>query len=266
MHALPCGSIAILTSTARANDEIGRQWSQRMISLMARYAQAEPFRWVTRGWTDRQTAAHKISEDPTFAPCDWRNGFTYLQQFKGFDSRMVSPPSYDGFFIDATKVTRRWMKPPLSGAAVPGFPNAMYRVPLGFDTPGETDVALCNQPSQISYIRGFLVPGRFNDWLDRYDLEPGLIIARAWLKELDSFVRMRSWAKGWLRVLLKSSGDTDWVKLLAQRCLDARFAFIHRDPISVIHSNSGLRNVVPREYRLQNVSDKEAIGTSTKLF
>ena len=65
---------------------------------------------------------------------------------------------------------------------------------------------------------------------------------------------------------MKSPGDTARVGLLAKRYPDARFVYIHRDPISVYHSSRGLWKVVQTHYSMQDVTEEQVDGYIVRTY
>ncbi|MGE4612638.1 MAG: sulfotransferase [Paracoccaceae bacterium] len=267
MFPQPIASLIRLAVITRENGGVDARRMHRLVALMARYLLSEPFRWAERTWVAPRVAEHVIPSDPVFVLGYWRSGTTYLQRLLSCDPQMVTPSLYDCLFADMSAVTRTWLEPTLNAVArTLRLKYSVQRMPLDFGQPSETDVALCIQLCLQSSNWGHIFPRRFNNWMNRCASDPISEEAQNWLDATDTFLRKCSWAADGRRVVLKSPIYTARVPLLLQRYPNARFVYIHRDPISVFHSNRYLWSVILKHFSLQNLTSEEVDATIIQSY
>lgn len=228
-----------------------------LLLLTLRYTLLEPLRLLQRAQYDRLLDAHPLQQDPIFVLGHWRSGTSYLQKLLGQDPRFATSTLFHSLFSDISLVSKPWLPPILDRLSrwlrVPF--SIQRRAVLQMDIPAEGDVGLLCQMSPHSYTWGHIFPRNFPQWRDRLVTDPTPQQAQDWLDALDRFMRQIAAAHPGRRVVMKSPGDTARLSWLAQRYPDARFVYIHRDPIAVFHSNRYLWQVIRREYSLQTISD-----------
>lgn len=225
---------------------------------MLRYTALEPLRLAERLAFDRAIDRHELGSPPIFVLGHWRSGTTYLQSLLAHDPRFATTSLYDTLLADVSAVTRPWLRPLLNAiSGTLGMPHDLQRMPLSFDLPGEVDVGLCCQLSPTAYTWGHLFPRRFEAWLQRAILKPDAEQTEAWKAAHDRYLRKLSWASGGRRLVLKSPGDTGRVRLLAEHYPQARFVFIHRDPVAVFQSTVYLWSVILGQFAVQRLSESE---------
>lgn len=118
-------------------------------------------------------------------------------------------------------------------------------------------MALMSLTSANSYTWGQLFPKHFTGWLDRLILLKDKQILDEWINDYDYFIRKISLQANGKQVLIKSPGDTARVQQLLKKYPDAKFIYIHRDPVGVYNSNLYFWNVLQRENCLQKISSQE---------
>ena len=128
---------------------------------------------------------------------------------------------------------------------------------MDFDLPAELDLALCSMCSKNSYSWGHILPKSFSKRVDKQILLRDEQVANSWIEEYDYMIRKLSyWSKG-RRVLVKSPGDTARITHLLKKYPEAKFIFIHRDPISVYHSSTYLWKTIQRHLSIHEVQKEE---------
>ena len=238
----------------------GVQLSQlhHLLTLLVRYTAVEPLRLVERFVFDRKIAAHQLPKDPIFVIGHWRSGTSYLQTVLSQDPSLATSTLYRSIFADIFYVSESWLKPIFNRLAhLLRLPFSLQRQPLHLDIPAEGDVALCSLLSPYSYTWGHIFPTRFGVWMDRCVFNPPPPVAAGWLEHYDTFVRKLSLASGGRQLVMKSPGDTARVALLLRQYPDARFVYIHRDPVAVFHSNTYFWSVIHREFALQKLTPED---------
>jgi len=255
---IPFAPVATLIRLVVANGGVHLRRIPALSAYLLRYLLLEPFRLLDRLVHGRRIASHVLSEPPVFILGHWRSGTSYLQTLLREDPRLETSTVFRSFFADNFLVTESWLKPILTLVArAAGLRFHIQRVPLEWDLPAEGDVGLCSLSSEYSYTWGQLFPTRFERWFKRLILLPEEEVAERWLQDYDHFLRKLSYRSGGKRLLIKSPGDTARVAQLLKQYPDARFVYIHRDPIAVFHSNRYLWEVIQGQHGFQCISDAE---------
>ncbi len=255
--AIPFAPLAALLAVTLRFGGVDRRRALVYLAILSRYGALEPLRLAER-WRTRGIAGVARSADPIFVVGHWRSGTSYLQGLLSADPRFTTTTLYNTIFADVAGVARWGVRPSMEWIVrALDLPHSLQRTSLSLDLVGEGDVGLCCQLSPYAYTWGHLFPRRFADWFARCVLDPSPEHERGWLAHLDRYIQTLSWDAGGKRVVMKSPGDTGRIASLAARYPDARFVFIHRDPIAVFHSNRHLWGVIRREIALQVVTDRE---------
>ncbi|MEL6345775.1 MAG: sulfotransferase [Myxococcota bacterium] len=255
--ALPARTpFAPIASLLRLSSRYGVSiWRLHIFALMMlRDALTEPLRQMNHAWRPENPP---LQDDPIFVLGHWRSGTSHLQTLLSADPQFTTSTLFDSLLSDVAPVAP-WLKGPLNRTArLLGVPYSLQRKPLNFDIPAESDIALLCQHSDASYSWGHIFPLNFEEWLDRWVLNLDDQRAAAWLEDQNRFLRQISAAAQGRRMIVKSPGDTGRVRWLLRQYPDARFVYIHRDPIAVFHSNRYFWSVIRREYSLHHLSDDQ---------
>ena len=255
---IPFAPLSALISMLARNGGVDLRRLHHLLGMVLRYGLLEPFRIAERVVFDRAIEAHTLERDPIFILGHWRSGTSYLQTLLSQDTALTTSTVYRSIFADNFCITEPWLKPVLNVIArILRLPFSLQRLPLELDIRAEGDVALCSMLSPYSYTWGHLFPARFEHWLDHCVLRPGPEVAAGWIAHYDAFIRKLSMASGGRQVVMKSPGDTARLDLLLRQYPNARFVYIHRDPVAVFHSNRYLWDVIRREFSLQNINDSD---------
>ncbi len=264
---IPLASPALFLALTWRNG--GVDWRRLPVfgGLLLRYTAADPVRLLQHVVYNRAIEQHALSEDPIFVIGHWRSGTSWLQALLALDPRFTTTTLYNTLFADISELTEGWLKPAMNATArMLGMPHNLQRAPLHLDLPGEGDVGLYCQLSPYAYTWGHIFPRHFEQWLDRCVLSPSPQTTTAWLAHLDRYLRKLSLASGGKRVVMKSPGDTGRIALLARAYPNAKFVFIHRDPIAVFHSNRYLWGVIRSEFSVQTLDDAHVDGIIERTY
>jgi len=242
-----------------------------LAGLLFRYTAFEPLRLVERSLFDGALESAPLAEDPIFVLGHWRSGTSYLQTLLSRDPRHTTSTLFRSLFVDISRVSESWLQPLMNlTARVLRLPFSIQRMPLQLDIPAECDIGLCSWLSPHSYTWGHVFPRSFSERFERCVLGPSDDQDAGWLADYDRFFRKLSRAAGGRRVVAKSPGDSARIPQLLRRYPQARFVYIHRDPIAVFHSNRYLWGVIQREFALQRIAsdavDQQILDTYRALL
>ena len=226
----------------------------RYLRLLFRYAILAPLRWTQRRRLARSPSP-PLSADPVFVLGHWRSGTTYLQELLGADPRHTTPTLFTSLFADVS--TCRWLEPLMNRIAKAlRLRHAIQRQPLNLGVAAEGDIGLClGLLSEHAYTWGHVFPRSLPGWLETHVFHPTAGTVRRWLEDYELLMRRVSDLADGRRVVVKSPGDSARIPWLLERYPDARFVYLHRDPLAVYHSTAYLWSVIRGEYALQRVDD-----------
>lgn len=254
----PFGPLFILLTMTWKNGGVSLRRLLFWMGYLARYTLLEPVRWIERILYDRAIRSHRLSAPPIFILGHWRSGTSYLQTLLFLDPTHTTSTIYRSLFSDVFYLTERWLKPILGGVGrVFGIQYAIQRAALDFDVPAEADLGICCLSSPYSYTWGHVFPTRLSRWMKDCVYEPNEDVVAGWFEAYDYLIRKLSYGSGGKRVVLKSPGDTARLHWLSELFPEAKFIYIHRDPVEVFHSNRYLWQVILKDHGVQSLTDDE---------
>lgn len=221
----------------------------------------EAFRLLELLIFDWSIRNHQLKHAPVFVIGHWRSGTTHLQNTLRQDPQTITTDIYSSIFSDHYFLTERWLKPFLNfilRKTKAGY--ALQRSQLDFDLPAELDSAMVSIFSTNAYTWGHLFPKCFERTIHELIFFRGQKKSEDWIRDYDYLIRKISFRSGGKRVIVKSPGDTARIQLLIKKYPEARFVFIHRNPVEVYLSTYYLWQVVLREYSLQKITGEKADG------
>jgi omega-hydroxy-beta-dihydromenaquinone-9 sulfotransferase len=228
------------------------------VAYIFRFLLLEPLRLLELIVYHRKIKAHKLEKPPIFILGYWRSGTSFFQGLLCEDPKLTSSTIFRSLFPDTFLLTERWIKPILNSLCkLFRLPYSIQRTKLDLDFCSEADMALMSLSSANSYTWGQLFPKRFNDWLERSILLNDKQISNEWIDDYDYFIRKISFQSKGKQVIIKSPGDTPRAEQLLKKYPNAKFIYIHRDPVGVYNSNLFFWNVLQRENCLQKISSQE---------
>lgn len=253
---------------ARASGGVDLVRAPVYLGMLARFTALAPLRWTQRRREHRHPNP-PLRDAPVFILGHWRSGTTHVQELLGADPRHTTPTLFTSLFSD---VATSGLQAPMDAVArTLRLQHAIQRQPLQLGLPAEGDIGLClGLLSKHAYTWGHLFPRSYDHWMRRHIFELDRETARCWLADYDTLMcRVSALAHG-ARVVMKSPGDTARIPWLLERYPDARFVYVHRDPLSVYHSTQYLWGVIRRDFSLQTLEDDRVhariVDTYTKLL
>lgn len=253
---IPFFPICFLLKITLQNGGISLKCIPLFVIYILRYFLFEPFRLLEILIYDRKIRSHNLIQDPIFILGHWRSGTSHLQSLLCKDPKNVSTTIFNFLFSDNYYLTESWLKKPLNIlCSLFKVKYAFQRLPMNFDIPGELDPGLCANCSSHSYTWGHLFPKKFNIWLDKYIIIQNEKCASDWINDYDYLIRKLSFKNKNKQLIVKSPGDTAKVEILLSKYPNAKFIYIHRNPIDVFHSSRYLWGIIQKQNSFQKISD-----------
>ena len=192
---------------------------------------------------------------PLFILGLWRTGTTHLHYLLARDPRFGYLKNHQAFTFNFSLLSLDRLNKILS-IFVPGRrPQDNVRVTL--DDPAEEEQALSTFTSRSS-IHSFYFPQN-RSYVDKYHLFEGISekARSAWKRDYLHLLKNISYYSRKEDLLLKNPHNTGRVKELLELFPEAKFIFIHRDPLTVFSSTKKLYNRMVNSQMLQHCSQRE---------
>jgi hypothetical protein len=258
VRKIPFYPIAFFIKMAFQNGGVSVKRFHVYLIYIIRYLILEPFRLAQVLIFQKRIERHEITKPPIFILGHWRSGTSHLQNLLFQDPNHTTSTIFSGLFADNYFVTEFWLKGILNFICrIFKVKYAIQRMPMNLNIPVELDSSLCAMLSEHSYSWGHLFPKKFEKWFNKLVLNQDEKIAREWIKDYDFMIRKLSYRSKGKRVVVKCPGDTARMTLLIKKYPDAKFIYIHRNPISVYNSNQYLWKIIQQQNSVQIISDTE---------
>jgi omega-hydroxy-beta-dihydromenaquinone-9 sulfotransferase len=215
-----------------------------------------PYRWIDRAvnWRKRQTA--KVVA-PVFIIGHPRSGTTYLHYLMAQDSQFAFCKLYQGltpelFMTFGTGI--RWMV----GKAAPKK-RPMDNLKLDVDLPVEEEFSLACL-NGASFAGGFFFPQHLPEYLHRYvTFKRGTQYKKRWQDAHHALlIRLQAFS-GNKQLLLKSPANAARIEAIIERYPDAKFIYIHRNPIEVFSSSLKLYESILPALSFQKIDEPQLL-------
>ena len=258
LHKIPFYPILFFIKTVLQSGGVAPKKIHVFLLYFFRYLLLEPFRLAELYIYQKKIAIHQIKQSPIFILGHWRSGTSHLQRIMRLDPNLSTSTIFRSVFSDSYYLTESWLKRALDLIfSMLNIHHFIQRTTMDFDLPAELDLALCSICSKNSYSWGHILPKSFSKRVGKQILLRDEQVANSWIEEYDYMIRKLSyWSKG-RRVLVKSPGATARITHLLKKYPEAKFIFIHRDPISVYHSSTYLWKTIQRHFSIHEVQKEE---------
>ena len=258
LHKIPFYPVAFLIKTALQNGGVSLKKIHVFLFYLIRYLLLEPFRLAEIHIYHKKITDHKIKQPPVFILGHWRSGTSHLQNILRLDPGFSTSTIFRSIFSDNYYLTESWLKRVINFlCSAVKIRYSIQRTTMDMDLPAEQDLALCAMCSKYSYSWGHILPKSFAKRVDKQIVLEDDQIADCWIEEYDFMIRKLSYRSGGRRVLVKSPGDTARISHIRRKYPDAKFIFIHRDPVSVYHSNEYLWEAIQRDLSVHQITKSE---------
>lgn len=176
--------------------------------------------------------------DPVFVLGHWRSGTTHLHNLLGRDPQSTYTTVFQVVFPRAFQTLGR-LGPLLLARTLEGT-RGYDEMPMGWNEPAEDEIAYLKLHGMSPY-GALLFPdhaARFEKYVDFLEATPQ---ERArWTATLEAFVRKVAFATG-RRPIVKSCAHTARIRMIREVFPQARFVYVHRDPVEVFASTMHMR-------------------------
>lgn len=206
-----------------------------------------PFRTYERLFINPRFKHKDLSKAPVFIIGHWRSGTTHLHNLLCQDSQMAYASTYQSVFPDTLfNKLGRFLFKGFSSLLIPGTRKG-DNVSLGSSLPQEEEFAL-GAKTPLSFYFFWMFPQKMIQFYDTY-----IRFHRVKKKQLDRwksdyhlFIKKAIKNTTGDRYLSKNPPNTGRIKTLLSMFPDAKFIFIHRNPVEVFLSTQNFyRKMLP---------------------
>ena len=200
----------------------------------------EPFRWFELAFYHKRIRQHNISKDPIFILGFYRSGTSYLHEFLIQDDRFGYHTNFQMVFPDMMLVCEKWLSPILEFMCRTfNIHDPVHRTRLSFRFPGEEDGTMTTSLNPRGAAWGYFFPSKMMEYFNKYVLFRDIPESEIekWKQDYIFLIKKISLANHNKQLVLKSPPNTARIKLLLSIFPNAKFIFIHRNPVQVYASN-----------------------------
>lgn len=205
---------------------------------------SSPFQWYERLRLRDKLRKTVLHPSPVFIIGHWRSGTTFLHNLLSQDKQFGYVSTLQSVFPHSFLTNHLF--PHLTRLSMPDT-RPMDDMRLFLESPQEEEMALVNY-GPYSFYHAWHFPSRMRAIFRRVVRLEGISPEerRRWLDVYRELLTKTTLRAGGRRLLLKSPANTARLRLLLELFPDARFIFLHRDPLEVYASTLKLyRNVLP---------------------
>ncbi len=224
-----------------------------------------PFIAVERASKQQAIEATQINEAPIFIIGHWRSGTTFLhyllckdEHFGYLNNAQAFCPGHMFYkYFSLVKTLIHILMPDK---------RPMDNIEIYWDSPQEEELALGNMTTHSCY-HWWAFPRKMTAYFEKYILLKDLkgndyhefkSVYLALLKKV-------TLANDGKRLLIKNPANTGRISLLLELFPDAKFIYLHRNPLEVYHSTIKLHNKLLERFSFQHF-DQKTIAKNTEQF
>jgi len=250
-------SLRILFGLVKANS-VPFAYYPRLLASTAINLINLPFRTYERYKINPQFRNSSISEAPVFIIGHWRSGTTHLHNILCQDPRMAYVTTYQSVFPDTLfNKGGRFLFENFMKLLIPGKRKG-DNVELGPSFPQEEEFALGDK-TPVCYYYFWLFPQNilkyYNSFVRFWDIESKEM--QSWKEDYLLLIKKALKNTNGNRLLSKNPTNTGRVKVLLEMFPDAKFIYIHRNPVEVFLSTLHFYTEMMKPLRLQDISEKD---------
>jgi hypothetical protein len=253
MKRIPFYPLYQLCRIIRSNGGIPGRNALHTITWLVKTILIEPLRWIELLFFERKVNEHKIRLHPVFILGHYRSGTTFLQRLLMQDSRLGYMSIFQSVLPEIL-LSFEGVLTRVGDVVVRLFPvkNPFHRIPFTWNFPGEDDVGMTALLSTRGVQWGLLFPDRNDHYMKKYIIfkQSSGDEKEQWKNEYSYLLKKLSLRNKGKRLVLKSTPNTARIKELLELFPDARFIFIHRNPLEVYASTKRLWNIILDKYVL----------------
>lgn len=205
----------------------------------------------------RKIRKHIVTRSPIFILGHMRSGTTHLHNLLALDSRFAAPKTFDAYAFDFF-LTGKFLVKPFIKWLVPKK-REMDNMVVDLDLPQEEEFSQFST-STYSFFYHMFFPQRADYFYRKFILTEGLSDKEkeSFCKSYQFLIKKFSFAYKGKQLLLKNPVNTGRLKILLEMFPDAKFIYIHRNPVEVYYSTLHLYEKLLLVCQLQK-TDKESI-------
>lgn len=202
----------------------------------------------------RKRIAQAKVQSPVFILGYPRSGTTYLYYLLSRDPGFSFLKTYEAMAPNVIFLFGKVMQS-IARLALPKS-RPMDNLEMGADLPKEAEFAMANL-GIASLAHGYYFPKSFRSYFERFVLFKKEKEKRQWQANFDFLCKKLTLLNNGKRLLLKSPFDTARIDAMLELYPDARFIYLHRDPVAVYASNEKLFASILPAISLQEIEEEQ---------
>jgi LPS sulfotransferase NodH len=210
-----------------------------------------PFHAIDKFTWDRRAAQSGLKKPPLFILGHWRSGTTFLHNLLCQDPRAGYVTTFQSLFPQ--EMASQWLFKPLMKATMPDK-RPSDSVKLDVDLPQEDEFAIGNLTTE-SFYHFFYFPQLYRDYRELSIDKINRGESTSWDKLYNLMLVKASLNTGADRLVVKNPVNTARIPALLRIYPDAKFLFIHRNPVSTVLSTIRFFKAVMPALWFHQVSD-----------
>ena len=247
-------SITVIFSLLK-NNRLSLKYFIRVFILILLNLINFPFRTYERLFINPRFKNKKVTKAPVFIIGHWRSGTTHLHNLLCQDPQMAYASTYQSVFPDTLfNKLGRFLFKGFSSLLIPGTRKG-DNVSLGSSLPQEEEFAL-GAKTPFSFYFFWMFPKKMIQFYDRYIRFETISNKELdqWKADYQLFIKKAIKNTRGDRYLSKNPPNTGRINTLLAMFPDAKFIFIHRNPIEVFLSTQNFYRKMLPPLQLQGIN------------
>jgi hypothetical protein len=256
-HQLSISSFGSLFKLFKDN-EIDKKNASKVLKIATWATLTQPLHWIQSIYIKPKLKTVNFDKTPPiFVIGHWRSGTTHLHYMLSRDPQFGYLNNYQALFMRMSFIADGIMDKVVDYYMPTTRPQD--NIKMGAYEPAEEEQPLTNL-TECSGMQTFFFP-KNKAYFDKYNLFEGITPKekKKWQKHYTYMLKLISLANENKQLVLKNPHNTGRVKELLELYPNAKFIYIHRNPVEVYHSTLHLfRKMVSTQY-LHDFSEEEII-------
>jgi len=250
-------SITVIFSLFK-NNRLSLKYFIRVFILILLNLINFPFRTYERLFINPRFKNKKVTKAPVFIIGHWRSGTTHLHNLLCQDPQMAYASTYQSVFPDTLfNKLGRFLFKGFSSLLIPGTRKG-DNVSLGSSLPQEEEFAL-GAKTPLSFYFFWMFPKKMIQFYDRYIRFDTVEIKKIdrWKADYHLFIKKAIKNTSGDLYLSKNPPNTGRINTLLAMFPNAKFIFIHRNPVEVFLSTQNFYRKMLPPLQLQGISEDD---------